>query len=254
MLIFSKSISNLIINKKNKAGRNNSGKITVRRRGGGHKRMYRRINFNFLSSLYYVLNTEYDPNRNSLIGLVRCCISGNFNYILLNKNVISGSIIRTNNHQVISGGRYFLKDLPANYIISNVSIIPFQGGKFARSSGSFCKILQKDFIKSIVKIKMPSLEERFVSMNCMANVGPILNTFKHLKKLKKAGNSRWLGRRPSVRGVAMNPIDHPHGGGQGKTSGGRPSVTPWGHITIGKKTRSSRRYSNSSIVKKRKQF
>jgi large subunit ribosomal protein L2 len=225
----------------------------VRRRGGGHKRLYRKIDFNFLSTKYKILSNEYDPNRNSLISVVKCLNSGNFNYILSVKDLNPGDIVNTKD-VIINGGRYFLKDLPANYIISNVSILPFQGGKFARSSGSFCKILQKDFIKSIVKIKMPSLEERFVSMNCMANVGPILNTFKHLKKLKKAGNSRWLGRRPSVRGVAMNPIDHPHGGGQGKTSGGRPSVTPWGHITIGKKTRSSRRYSNSSIVKKRKQF
>jgi large subunit ribosomal protein L2 len=248
-----KKIKFLIEKKKKNGGRNHHGRITVRHRGGGHKKLYRRVNFNFLSSLYYVLNIEYDPNRNSLISLVRCCLSGDFSYILLNKGLKVGSVIRTQN-QIINGGRYCLKDLPSNYIISNVEILPGEGGKLSRSSGSFCKILQKDYKKSLVKVKMPSLEERYVSLSCTANIGSIFNTFKHISKLKKAGNSRWLGRRPKVRGVAMNPIDHPHGGGEGKTSGGRPSVTPWGRITIGQKTRSKRKYTNSLIVKNRKQF
>jgi large subunit ribosomal protein L2 len=246
-------LKNLIIKKKNNAGRNNTGKITVRRRGGGHKKLYRKVNFNFLSSLYYVLDNNYDPNRNTLVSLVRCCLSGDFNYILSTKNILPGTIIRSKK-QIINGGRYLLKDLPSNYIISNVSILPKQKGKLARSSGSFCKILQKDYKNLRVRVKMPSLEERFLHMDCFATVGSIYNTSSHIKKLSKAGNSRWLGRRPKVRGVAMNPIDHPHGGGEGKTSGGRPSVTPWGRITIGKKTRSNRKHTNSLIVKNRKQF
>ena len=246
-------LKSLIQKKNNNGGRNNQGRITVRQRGGGHKKLYRKINFNFLSSFYYILDTEYDPNRNSLISLVRCCLSGDFFYTLLNKDIKKGSVIRSKN-QIVNGGRYFLKELPSNYIISNVSLRPTEGGKFARSSGSFCKILQKDLKRGLVKLKMPSLEERYVSVYCKANVGPIFNTFKHIKKLNKAGNSRWLGRRPKVRGVAMNPIDHPHGGGEGKTSGGRPSVTPWGRITIGKKTRSRKKRASSLIVKNRKQF
>merc|ERR1739848_376563 len=141
------------------------------------KRLYRKIDFNFPSSKYFILKREYDPNRNTPINLVKCLNTGNFSYILGQENLKKG----------------------------------------------------------LIKIKLPSLEERYVPMDCKGSVGPITNTFRHIKKLKKAGNSRWLGKRPKVRGVAMNPIDHPHGGGEGKTSGGRPSVTPWGFITIGKK-------------------
>lgn len=246
-------IKRLIVNKNNKAGRNNNGRITVRRRGGGHKRLYRKIDFNFLSTKYKILSNEYDPNRNSLISVVKCLNSGNFNYILSVKDLNPGDIVNTKD-VLINGGRYFLKDLPSNYLISNIEFKPKKGGQIARSSGMFCKILQKNYEKSLVKIKLPSLEERFIPMDCKATVGSIHNNFFHLKKLKKAGNSRWLGLRPKVRGVAMNPIDHPHGGGQGKTSGGRCSVTPWGHITIGKVTRAKRKFTNSLIFKNRRQF
>ena len=247
------SLKSLITNKKNKAGRNHHGRITVRRRGGGHKKLYRKINFNFLSNYYQILSNEYDPNRNSKISVVKCLSSGKFDYILANKDINPGSIVQFDN-RVINGGRYTLKDLPPNYLINNVELKPGKGGQLSRSSGMFCKILQKDYEKSLVRIKLPSLEERFISINCKATVGSIDNNFCHVKKLKKAGNSRWLGRRPKVRGVAMNPIDHPHGGGEGKTSGGRPSVTPWGHITIGKVTRSKRKHTNSLIFKSRRQF
>jgi len=246
-------LKHLTVKKNKKSGRNNTGKITVRRRGGGHKRLYRKIDFNFLSSNYCILKTEYDPNRNTLINLVKCFDTGKFAYTLGHDNLKKGYVVNSSK-QIVNGGRYFLKDLPANYIVSNVEFIPNKGGQISRSSGSFCKILQKDYKRSLIKLKLPSLEERYVPMNCTANVGPILNTFRHTRKLKKAGNSRWLGRRPKVRGVAMNPIDHPHGGGEGKTSGGRPSVTPWGRITIGRVTRSKRKYTNKLIVKNRRQF
>ena len=248
-----KYLKHLISKSKKKSGRNNTGKITVRRRGGGHKRLYRKIDFNFSSSKYLILKREYDPNRNIPINLVKCLNTGNFSYILGQENLKEGSFLDLKK-QIINGGRYYLKDLPSNYIVSNVELNPRKGGQLSRSSGSFCKILQKDLKKRLIKIKLPSLEERYVPMGCKGSVGSITNTFQHIKKLKKAGNSRWLGKRPKVRGVAMNPIDHPHGGGEGKTSGGRPSVTPWGFITIGKKTRSKRKYTNKLIVKNRKQF
>ena len=236
-----------------KGGRNINGRITVRRRGGGHKRLYKKINFNYTSDFYKILSKEYDSNRNVDINTVKCLNTGQLDYILALKNILPGDIIKSSN-RVVNGGRYYLKDLPSNYIINNIEFAPKQGGKISRASGTFCKILNKDYSKGLVKLKMPSLEERLVNMNCMCTAGIINNNFAHLKKLKKAGNSRWLGKRPKVRGVAMNPIDHPHGGGEGKTSGGRPSVTPWGHITIGKVTRSKRKFSNSLILKTRRQF
>lgn len=246
-------LKHLILKKKNKAGRNHRGCITVRHRGGGHKRLYRKINYNFTSNLFQVLSKEYDPNRNVHIGVVRCLISGEFDYILLNKDVKLGQVFNTKN-QIMNGGRYTLGDLPPNYLVNNVESNPGKGGQISRSSGTFCKILQKDYKKSLVRLRLPSLEERFVSINCKATVGQISNNFCHVNKLKKAGNSRWLGKRPTVRGVAMNPVDHPHGGGEGKTSGGRVSVTPWGRLTIGKSTRSKRKFTNSLIFKKRNQF
>lgn len=243
----------LITFRKKVGGRNFNGRITVRYRGGGHRKLYRKINFDYSSKNFKILSFEYDPNRNALINAVRCLDSLKFDYILANNYYKVGNIINTS-EKVDFGGRYFLKDLPPNFVVSNIEFNPLKGGQIARSSGMFCKILQKNFKSGRVRLKMPSLEERFVNMNCKANAGPILNTFFHLKKLKKAGNSRWLGKRPRVRGVAMNPIDHPHGGGQGKTSGGRPSVTPWGRITIGQPTRAKRSRTNSLIYSRRKQF
>jgi len=247
-----KSLKFLIKGKKRISGRNHHGRITVRRRGGGHKRLYRKVNFNFDSPSYKILSNEYDPNRNATLNIVKCLVTGNFDYILSIKDTNLGSVI--SNDKVMNGGRYSLKDLPSNYLVSNVEFKLNKGGQIARASGSFCKILQKDFTKSLVRLRLPSLEERYVNINCKASVGSIINNFYHSRKLSKAGNSRWLGRRPKVRGVAMNPIDHPHGGGEGKTSGGRVSVTPWGRLTIGKRTRSNRHRTNSLIFKRRKQF
>jgi large subunit ribosomal protein L2 len=246
-------LKNLIRGQNKKGGRNINGRITVRRRGGGHKKSYKKINFNYSSDFYKILSNEYDPNRNVNISVVKCLNSGKLDYILALKNLIPGSIVQ-GSARIMNGGRYFLKDLPANYIVNNVEFSPKKGGQISRASGTFCKILNKDYSRGLIKLKMPSLEERLVSINCTCTAGIIYNNFAHLKKLKKAGNSRWLGRRPKVRGVAMNPIDHPHGGGEGKTSGGRPSVTPWGHITIGRVTRSKRKFTNSLILKKRRQF
>ena len=181
-----KYLKHLISKSKKKSGRNNTGKITVRRRGGGHKRLYRKIDFNFSSSKYFILKREYDPNRNIPINLVKCLNIGNFFYILGQENLKEGSFLDLKK-QIINGGRYYLKDLPSNYIVSNVELNPRKGGQLSRSSGSFCKILQKDLKKRLIKIKLPSLEERYVPMDCKGSVGPITNTFQHIKKLKKAG-------------------------------------------------------------------
>lgn len=247
-------LKSLVTKKKKITGRNNKGRISVRRRGGGHKRNYRKINFNYLSPNFQILSVEYDPNRNASINVVKCLLTSKVDYILAIKDVKVGDVINTQNKRILNGGRYFLKDLPPNYLVNNIEFKPQKGGRLARASGSFCKILQKDYKNNKVKIKLPSLEERYISMFCQATVGTIINNFSHLNKLRKAGNSRWLGRRPKVRGVAMNPIDHPHGGGEGKTSGGRVSVTPWGRLTIGKPTRKKRSRSNLFIIKDRKQF
>jgi len=243
-------LKNLNKGKKRISCRNNNGRITVRRRGGGHKRLYKKINFNVLSPLYKVLSNEYDPNRNATISVIKCLVTGSFDYILSTKDIKVGSII--SNKGMMFGGRYKLKYLPSNYLVSNVEFKPKKGGQVSRSSGSFCKILRRE--KNKVLLRLPSLEERFVNVNCRATIGPIKNNFYHIKKLKKAGNARWLGRRPSVRGVAMNPVDHPHGGGEGKTSGGRVSVSPWGRLAIGKRTRSKKNRTNNLIYKRRKQF
>lgn len=247
-------LKSLVRGQKRKSGRNVYGRITVRRRGGGHKRLYRKLNFNYLSKLYKVLSDNYTPFSNNKIQIVKCFYSGKLDYIPAIKDVNEGDIVDYKKGTVVIGGRYKLKDIPSNYLISNVEIKEKKGGQIARSSGVFCKILQKDYDKSLVRLKLPSLEERYVNMNCFATVGSIFNNLIHTKKLNKAGNSRWRGRRPKVRGVAMNPVDHPHGGGEGKTSGGRCSVTPWGRITHGKFTRSKKKYTNSLIFKKRNQF
>jgi large subunit ribosomal protein L2 len=246
-------LKSLIKGKKKISGRNHHGRITVRRRGGGHKRLYRKINFNFMSSFYIILSNEYDPNRNSSISIVKCLLTNKFDYVLSIKDASLGFNIESDK-KFVNSARYSIRDLPPNYLISNVEFKLKKGGQIARSSGTFCKILQKDLKRSLVLIKLPSSEERYVGLESTATVGAIFNNFYNIKKLKKAGNSRWLGRRPKVRGVAMNPVDHPHGGGEGKTSGGRVSVTPWGRLTKGKPTRSKRHRTNSLILKRKRQF
>jgi large subunit ribosomal protein L2 len=241
---------------KSKGGRNNKGSIAVRRRGGGHKKLYRHIDFKFNNFCGKILNIEYDPFRTAFIARVLDFNSKKLSYVLLTNGLKVGDIIYSSNsskgYPLKDGNRFPILDIPLGYLISNVELKPKKGGQLCRSAGTFCKLLQKDLNSGLARLKLPSKEERLVSLNCFATIGPISDPFISSKNLKKAGRSRWKGIRPHVRGVAMNPVDHPHGGGEGKTSGGRPSVTPWGRITKGQPTRKNKR--KSFIIKSKRQF
>ena len=225
----------------NKGGRNNNGRITARRRGGGHKRRYRVIDFKRLK--YDVEATverlEYDPNRTAFIALIKYS-DGQLSYILAPQRLREGD-------KVISGGAVDIKpgnampmqSIPVGTIIHNIEMKAGKGGQIARSAGTYAQIIGKD--QGYAQLRLSSGELRMVRAECMATIGAVSNPDQQNIKLGKAGRNRWLGKRPSVRGVAMNPIDHPHGGGEGRTSGGRHPVTPWGKPTKGKRTRSNKK-------------
>jgi len=231
----------LVVNINRKSGRNNKGRICVRRKGGGHKRLYRKIDFKFKSNDYNILRIEYDPNRNSLIALIFDFESDNFKYIILSEDLYKNNKFNKESFSLekFSGASKILSDIPIGFFLYNVEVSPGQGGIFARSSGTFCKILNKNFDKGYASLLMPSGEIRLFNLKCNASLGKVCS--KKKEKRKKAGDSRHCNKRPSVRGVAMNPVDHPHGGGEGKSSGGRPSVTPWGIPTKGKRTRNKKK-------------
>lgn len=228
----------------NKAGRNNSGRITVQHRGGGHKKIYRIVEFNrFINKVEgYVCSINYDPYRTSnIMGVLKKY--NNFYkevyYVLAPTGIKRGSYIETgykNTSKFNIGNSFPLSYIPIGSLIHNISIKERGVGKLNRSAGSFSKLLQKvDDDYAIIRLK--SGEKKAIKLNCFATIGVVSNEDLNKTKKGKAGRSRWLNKRPSVRGVAKNPIDHPHGGGEGKTSGGRPSVTPLGKITKGKPTR-----------------
>jgi len=235
-----------------KSGRNNQGCITVRRRGGGHKKLYRYINFKQNFNKAKLLSIEYDPFRTAKIGRFLDLDTLEIFYSILAEDFDIENFLFVKSGPFKIGNRFMISKIPLGFLIHNVELRKGKGGQVCRAAGSFCKLLQKDFKKGYARIKLPSKEERFVPLSCFATIGIVSNSFLKNKKLKKAGNSRWVGKRPSVRGVAMNPVDHPHGGGEGKTSGGRPSVTPWGRITKGQPTRSNK--NNRLIIIKRRQF
>ena len=204
-----------------KGGRNNNGRITARRRGGGHKQRYRLIDFKRLKADMpaTVERIEYDPNRTAFIALVRYA-DDELSYILAPQRLrVGDQVVSGERVDVKPGNAMPLRSIPVGTIVHNVELKPEKGGQIARSAG----------------------EVRMVRAECQATVGAVSNPDKSNTKLGKAGRTRWLGKRPSVRGVAMNPIDHPHGGGEGRTSGGRHPVTPWGKPTKGKRTRSNKR-------------
>ena len=221
-------------------GRNNQGKITVRHRGGGHKRLYRKINFN-RSDLNegYVSKILYDPNRSANIAYIK----NNLNPFL----ILAPEGLKINQHiksspeaELKVGNSLPLKNIPIGSLVHNISLNPNEKGKLIRSAGTSAQLIQK-INNKYARIRLSSGELKLVLLSCYATLG-IVSNINHKKiKLGKAGRSRWLNRRPSVRGVAMNPVDHPHGGGEGKTSGGRPSVTPQGKITKGKPTRNKKK-------------
>jgi len=234
-----------------KGGRNNNGRITMRRTGGGHKRTYRMIDFKRrkFDVPATIERIEYDPNRTAFIALIKYD-DGEKSYIIAPQRLdVGDKVISSEKADIKPGNAMPLKNIPIGTIIHNVEMKAGAGGKIARSAGTYVQLVGRD--AGYAQIRMTSGEMRKVRMECMATIGAVSNPDQQNIKLGKAGRSRWLGRRPSVRGVAMNPIDHPHGGGEGRTSGGRHPVTPWGVPTKGKRTRSNKA-TDKFIVRRRK--
>jgi large subunit ribosomal protein L2 len=240
----------LLTSKKRASGRNNLGKMTVRHRGGGHKRHYRVIDFkrDKFGVPGKVATIEYDPNRSARIALIHY-VDGEKRYIIAPAGLQVGqTIVSGPESDILTGNALPIKNIPLGTQIHNIELKPGKGGQMARSAGSFAQLVAKE--GEAAQLRLPSGEIRIVSVNCMATVGQVGNVERENVSLGKAGRSRWLGKRPAVRGVAMNPVDHPHGGGEGKTSGGRNPVTPWGQPTRGYKTRNNKR-TDKFIVKRR---
>jgi len=234
-----------------KAGRNNHGRITMRRRGGGHKRSYRIIDFKRrkFDAPAKVERIEYDPNRTAFIALI-VYEDGEQNYILAPQRLQAGDTVVSGAKSDIKPGNALpLNNIPVGTIVHNVELKPGKGGQIARSAGTYVQIVGRD--SGYAQLKLTSGELRLVRGECMATIGAVSNPDQSNIKIGKAGRNRWLGKRPSVRGVAMNPVDHPHGGGEGRTSGGRHPVTPWGVPTKGKRTRKRNKPSDKLIIRKR---
>lgn len=232
------------------AGRNNLGRITSRHKGGGHKKLYRLIDFkrNKQDIFAEVIRLEYDPNRTAFIALIEY-EDGEFSYIIAPNGIkVGDKVISSEGADIKLGNSIPLRNIPIGTVLHNIEMKPKKGAQLARSAGNFVTLVGKD--SGYAQLKMPSGELRIVSLECRGTIGAVSNPDQKNIKLGKAGRSRWLGRRPVVRGVAMNPIDHPHGGGEGKTSGGRHPVTPWGKPTKGKKTRRNK-FTSSFIIKRR---
>jgi large subunit ribosomal protein L2 len=235
---------------KRSGGRNNLGRTTAFSRGGGHKRKYRVIDFkrDKWDVPGNVASTEYDPNRSAHIALVHYA-DGEKRYILAPSGLRVGDTVMTGERaEVKPGNAVPLRALPLGTIVHNVELKPGKGGQLGRSAGAAIQLMARE--GKYANLKLPSGETRLVLSNCLATVGQVGNMDHENVSLGKAGRSRWLGRRPNVRGVAMNPVDHPHGGGEGRSSGGRHPVTPWGVPTKGHKTRKNRR-TQKYILKRR---
>ncbi|MBL4788079.1 MAG: 50S ribosomal protein L2 [Kordiimonadaceae bacterium] len=233
-------------------GRNNTGRITSRRRGGGHKRTYRKIDFKRTKWDMFatVERIEYDPNRTAFIALLKY-EDGELAYILAPQRLQAGDkVIAGNKVDVKPGNVMPLSSMPIGTIIHNVEMKAGKGGQMARAAGAYAQLIGRD--RGYAQLRLSSGEVRVVRVECVATVGAVSNPDNQNTKLGKAGRSRWLGRRPSVRGVAMNPVDHPHGGGEGRTSGGRDPVTPWGKPTKGARTRSNKA-TDKLIIRSRHQ-
>ncbi len=232
-------------------GRNNTGRITARRRGGGHKRSYRVIDFKRrkFDVPAKVQRLEYDPNRTAFIALVEY-EDGELSYILAPQRLqVGDSVIAGAQVDVKPGNAMPLANIPVGTIVHNVEMKPGKGGQIARSAGTYVQLVGRDAGYALVRLS--SGELRMVRGECMASIGAVSNPDQGNIKLGKAGRKRWLGKRPSVRGVAMNPVDHPHGGGEGRSSGGRHPVTPWGRPTKGAKTRRNKK-TDDLIIRRRR--
>lgn len=233
-------------------GRNNAGRVTTRHRGGGHKRTYRKIDFKRRKwgVEATIERIEYDPNRTAFIALVKYD-DGEMAYILAPQRVSAGDkIIADASADIKPGNAMPLKSVPVGSIIHNIELKPEKGAQLARSAGAYAQLVGRDGAYSILRLN--SGEQRLVHSSCMATIGAVSNPDNSNTNMGKAGRKRWLGRRPHVRGVAMNPVDHPHGGGEGRTSGGRHPVTPWGKPTKGKRTRTNK-LSGKFIMRSRHQ-
>ncbi|EGQ4121449.1 50S ribosomal protein L2 [Staphylococcus pseudintermedius] len=236
-----------------KAGRNNQGKLTVRHHGGGHKRQYRVIDFkrNKDGIPGKVDSIQYDPNRSANIALI-VYADGEKRYIIAPKGLEVGQIIESGSEADIKVGNALpLKDIPVGSVIHNIELKPGRGGQLARSAGANAQVLGKE--GKYVLVRLRSGEVRMILSTCRATIGQVGNLQHELVNIGKAGKSRWLGKRPTVRGSVMNPNDHPHGGGEGRAPIGRPSpMSPWGKPTLGKKTRRGKKRSDKLIVRGRK--
>jgi large subunit ribosomal protein L2 len=247
-----KPVKGLVEGQKSTGGRNSYGRITVRWRGGGHKRAYRLIDFKRrkLDMPATVERIEYDPNRTAFIALIKYS-DGELSYILAPQRLTVGdTVISAKQADVKPGNAMPLIAMPVGTIVHNVELKPGAGGQLARSAGTYAQYVGRDQGYAILRLN--SGEQRLVHQNCFATIGAVSNPDHGNISIGKAGRNRWLGKRPGVRGVAMNPVDHPLGGGEGRTSGGRHPVTPWGKPTKGKKTRNSKR-TDKFIVRSRHQ-
>lgn len=244
-------IKGLTEGKHSTGGRNQHGRITVRFRGGGHKRAYRLVDFKRRTKFGVpglVERLEYDPNRTAFIALVKYQ-DNELAYIIAPQRLkVGDTVIAAEKADIKPGNAMPMAAIPVGTIIHNIELKPGAGGKLARSAGTFAQLVGKD--QGYAQVKLQSGELRVIRSECMASIGAVSNPDNSNQHLGKAGRSRWLGRMPHNRGVVMNPVDHPHGGGEGRTSGGRHPVTPWGKPTKGAKTRNNKR-TDGQIVRRR---
>jgi large subunit ribosomal protein L2 len=244
-------VKQLTEGKHSSGGRNNHGRTTVRFRGGGHKQTYRIVDFKRRTKLGVaatVERLEYDPNRTAWIALLKYA-DGELAYIIAPQRLKAGDqVVAAERADIKPGNAMPMAAIPVGTIIHNVEMKPGGGGKIARSAGTYVQLVGKD--AGYAQIKLMSGELRTVRAECMATIGAVSNPDNSNQQIGKAGRSRWLGRRPHNRGVVMNPVDHPHGGGEGRTSGGRHPVTPWGKPTKGAKTRNNKR-TDRLIIRRR---
>ncbi len=246
-----KPVKALTEGKRSKGGRNNLGRITQRWRGGGHKRRYRKVDF--LRQKHdmpaEVVRLEYDPNRSAFIALIKY-EDGELSYVIAPQRLKEGDkVVSGERVDVKPGNAMPMRNIPVGTIIHNVEMKPGKGGQLARAAGTYAQLVGRD--AGYALLRLSSGEVRMVRAACMASIGAVSNPDRQNISIGKAGRNRWLGKKPSVRGVAMNPIDHPHGGGEGRTSGGRHPVTPWGKGTKGTKTRLNKA-TDRYIVRRRK--
>lgn len=242
----------LIEKKTSKAGRNNHGHITTRHQGGGHKQHYRVVDFkrNKDGIVAKVERLEYDPNRSANIALL-CYADGERRYIIATKGMVVGQeVVSGSEAPIKSGNTLPIRNIPVGSTIHCVEIMPGKGAQFARAAGTSVQLLAREGIYA--QVRMRSGEIRRVHVDCRATIGEVGNEENNLRKIGKAGANRWRGIRPTVRGTAMNPVDHPHGGGEGKTGEGRVPVSPWGQPTKGYRTRSNKRTDNMIVQRRHK--